>query len=313
MRWVYAHRLALGAVIATIAAASVACSAIVDFANLSGTPTDAASDGHADDAATVGDATVTPDGASPAQDAGDAGDAGGANGGDGSTTAEGGNGCPGTHGPAMVSVGGYCIDSTEVTNDQYKPFVAQANTSTQPAVCAWNTTFAPSCLTLNAAPNAPVTCVNWCDAYAFCAWAGKRLCGKIGGGGTTTDLGALNDATKDQWFNACSQGGARTYPYGNTYMMVCNDAEHGASMPIDVATSTGCVGGFPGLFDMSGNAVEWEDGCVGTAGASDTCIIRSGAWDDSQAGGNLACASTSSALQMRNLADNTTGFRCCGP
>jgi hypothetical protein len=313
MRWVHAQRLALCAIVtASIAAASVACSAIVDFANLSGTSSDAASDAPATngaDGATVTDAMAVSDGSSSTQDGGDAATSGG----EGGTTVDSGNGCPGTHGPAMVNVGGYCIDATEVTNGQYQEFLSQGSGTTQHGVCSWNTSFAPKCTTLNSSTNAPVTCVNYCDAYAFCTWAGKRLCGLIGGGGNTTDLGALNDATKDQWFNACSRGGLRAYPYGDTYMTVCNDAAHAASKPIDVGTSTGCVGGYDGIFDMSGNAVEWEDACSGSAGQADTCIIRSGAWDDDNTGGNLTCASTSNALQTRNQADTTTGFRCCGP
>jgi hypothetical protein len=39
--------------------------------------------------------------------------------------------------------------------------------------------------------NFPITNVDWCDAYAYCAGIGKRLCGKIGGG--TLDQGGLDD------------------------------------------------------------------------------------------------------------------------
>ena len=64
---------------------------------------------------------VTPD--APVMDAGDAGKEGG---------------CPGTSGPVMVDVGGYCIDSTEVTRAQYDQFLQSSpSTGGQPAECAW--------------------------------------------------------------------------------------------------------------------------------------------------------------------------------
>jgi hypothetical protein len=64
-------------------------------------------------------------------------------------------------------------------------------------------------------------CVDWCDALGFCAFVGKRLCGGMGGGPITVQN--ANDASQDEWYNACSEGGVQLYPYGNTYQpTACN-------------------------------------------------------------------------------------------
>jgi hypothetical protein len=107
------------------------------------------------------------------------------------------SGCPSGRGPTMIALafadaGSYCIDETEVTNGQYQIFInAGVDTNTQNAECSWNTNFKPNCGGANTTgPNQPVTCIDWCDAYAFCKWAGKRLCGKIGGHGANVDPSA---------------------------------------------------------------------------------------------------------------------------
>jgi len=61
-------------------------------------------------------------------------------------TADGDGACPSGRGPAMARVGDFCIDTTEVTNAQYVPFldavVADPKAAQQPAgLCNWNTDF----------------------------------------------------------------------------------------------------------------------------------------------------------------------------
>ena len=63
-------------------------------------------------------------------------------------------------------------------------------------------------------PNAPMSCVDWCDAAAYCAWAGKRLCGAIGGGQTPEK--SVGDPLADEWLYVCTNGGKTKYPYGDT-------------------------------------------------------------------------------------------------
>lgn len=273
-----------------------ACSLVVDTTGLSAgaADTDASSRDAATDAAAD---TAPPDAAVDATvDAADAG-------GDGSPS-----GCTSNAGPVMVRADSFCIDSTEVTNGQYKQFVTAkgGDTSGQPSHCAWNTTYALKCSEPVADDNAPVVCVNWCDARAYCAWAGKRLCGHIGGGAGS--VGDLANASQDQWYRACSLNGTQTYPYGSTYKPgTCNDLGHGIGAPVPVASLAGCVGGYPGLFDMAGNVVEWVDVCTATTGSNDDCYIRGPAFDDDGASSPCTGAST----QLRNSADNTKGFRCC--
>jgi formylglycine-generating enzyme required for sulfatase activity len=206
----------------------------------------------------------------------------------------------------MVSVGAFCIDSTEVTNADYAAFLAAKNGDTggQPLACAGHNSFALKCTEANSDPSAPVTCVAWCDAYAYCAWAGKRLCGAVGGGPNSVPK---DDLTTDQWYFACSAGGGQPVPYGSTFQPGrCNDAAFDAGRPVGVATLPGCVGGFAGLFDMSGNVIEWEDSCTEAGG--DYCALRGGHFADT-APEALECATN--RVQDRETADQKDGFRCC--
>ncbi len=214
--------------------------------------------------------------------------------------------CPGTAGPVAIAVGTFCIDSTLVTNGQYAEFLAQ-DAGAMPAACAFKTTHLP---TTWPSPRAdtPATWIDWCDAYAFCSWAGKRLCGAVAGGPSTF----LAD-TSDQWYSACSHAddGAHAFPYGNAFVLgACNTPENDAGDVVPVASMPQCVGGYPGLSDMSGNVYEWEDSCVGTSGATDQCIVRSGSYID-PTGPTQTCANTGSV--NRNLTQPDFGFRCCSP
>lgn len=229
-------------------------------------------------------------------------------------------GCPTGRGPTMVIVGDTCIDSTEVTEAQYGLFaanvtVAQAN---QPPECAWNQTFAvgvgpqdPPQFCSSADGVRPVRCVDYCDALAFCKWAGKHLCGAPGG--LPGDYVGFADPLKSEWTAACSGKGGLAYPYGNTFNdQTCNGfAGPGKGNPTTAGKLMACVGSVPGLFDMSGNVHEWEAACIpGDAGgaAGDLCRIRGGSMFDSDAG-LLRCASENQAT--RSFMAANVGFRCC--
>ena len=218
--------------------------------------------------------------------------------------------CPSGEGPTMVAVpAGYCIDSTEVTNAQYGRFLAAAvSPSTQPSYCSFNTTFTPS-TGWPASPGEdpyPIVAVDWCDARAFCQWAGKRLCGHPGSG--PTPYAAFGDSSQSEWFNACSAGGMRTYPYGSTYnASICEGGDIKPNKIVATAFKTGCVGGYPGIFDMSGNVLEWEDACDATAGGTDTCHMRGGS--DLSGSTNLQCSA--GTTDLRQNAFINVGFRCC--
>jgi formylglycine-generating enzyme required for sulfatase activity len=209
--------------------------------------------------------------------------------------------------------GAYCIDSTEVTNAHYAAFLAvDSGTIAQRPECAWNTSFTPS----GGWPfppdtgRRPVAFVDWCDAHAYCAWAGKRLCGKIGGGPIAP--ADIADATKSQWFNACSAGGTKAWPYGTVFApTACNGEAFGAGGPVTVASLASCEGGVPGAYDMSGNVFEWDDSCAtNTGGAFDICRVRGGSYVNPAA--PLRCDAEQTFYRNANLVNGPyIGFRCC--
>lgn len=76
----------------------------------------------------------------------------------------------------------------------------------------------------------------------------------------------------------------------------------------DVKELTTCEGGYPGLFDMSGNAWEWEDSCDadGADPAKTSCSIRGG--DFSEGPSTMGCASS---VSQDRIGPGRFGFRCC--
>jgi hypothetical protein len=209
---------------------------------------------------------------------------------------------------ATSAAGPYCIDATEVTIGSYSAFLkSNPPLSLMDTSCAGKTSYAPSNNLDLARPTYPVTYVDWCDAFAYCASLGRHLCGRIGRGATLGSV-EVTDATKSEWYNACSRSGARAYPYGTNYMQVCVDNQTAVVGPVGAAAN--CVGGFTGLRDMSGNVQEWEDNCVPAGGSAlqDRCKTRGGGYND---GASAVACNATMALRRRNQSDDATGFRCC--
>ncbi|MFH0899725.1 MAG: LamG-like jellyroll fold domain-containing protein, partial [Pseudomonadota bacterium] len=132
----------------------------------------------------------------------------------------------------------------------------------------------------------PWVSVNWHDATAACAWAGKRLC------------------AEEEWVAACSAAGSRVYPYGSTYAgKSCNGADNLPTPAVVTAGSTAlCEGGYTGIFDMSGNVAEWTTACTETS-----CKLRGGSFNSFSS--YLRCSSATSLSPQSGASDK--GFRCC--
>ena len=246
---------------------------------------------------------------------------------DGSTLLDGAAPCTAAHGGAMVRVPqGFCIDATEVTNLQYKEFVENGDLSKQSDVCAWNKTntrgFKPQSYLWydghsKIKDNGPVQGVNFCDAKAYCAWAGKRLCGKIGGGALESqgDLVRGSHAEPDsEWYSTCAKGSAkRVYPYGDVYVAgACNinlsTAPYGT---VDVGSLPLCTGGYSGIFDMTGNVMEWIDFCesgplIDPRHAK--CLLQGGPWNYDQ---TAATCDFGDVAEREEHDTPQIGFRCC--
>lgn len=165
--------------------------------------------------------------------------------------------------------GGYsfCIDAHEVTNAEYAKFENSATLPppTPPPVageavsCAWKTSYKPGIWP--GVSTDSVDRVDWCDAYAYCKFVGKRLCTSVGG-----PLASWSPAN-DEWSDACLSGNPGLY-----------------DMLGGVSDWTGVCGpGGPGSpappFDI---ACDYRGGTCNNNGASD--------WINSEEGGIRCCA-----------------------
>jgi formylglycine-generating enzyme required for sulfatase activity len=252
--------------------------------------------------------------------------------------------CPTT--PAIpVADAGYSIDAMEVSTLQYAAWLAtNPSTAGQAYPCEGNDSYElgvmsddavlasvnagfgdmppAECAGFMARQVGPdldkaVVCVDWCDPFAYCIWAGGRLCGEIGGG--LLDVSdenklASNDPARSEWFRACSVNGTQTYPYPGPYDdSLCNDDGSGVDAADDHA---GC--GVGELINLSGNVLEWENTCTtkNTPNALfDNCVRRGGAFFSPPT--DLGCAlptekgNDQTTGTLPGTPSGNTGFRCC--
>ena len=231
--------------------------------------------------------------------------------------------CKSLHGPSMVRVGtdtnNFCIDSTEVTVAQYREFtMAVPDAAGQPVTCAWNSAYTAA---FGGPDDVPIAGVDWCDARAYCAWSGKRLCGKHASGSFQgpVSVAELGDFNTNEWLLVCSNLGQLRYPYGGIQQpTACNTLEADAGRSLPVKSEPKCEGGFRGVYDMVGNLWEWFDGpCLlpdggadaGDAGpAKDECFVKGGAFLNG--GVNLDCRVDGRGAS-RDRRGQEIGIRCC--
>lgn len=209
--------------------------------------------------------------------------------------------------------GRYRIDRTEVTRAAYAKWLrTKPSPDDQIGICAdWKVSFVPACDWPPGPDDGslPVTCVDWCDAFAYCKANGKRLCGGIGGG--SARFGSSADPGQSQWVDACSSGGKYEYAFGATFDAVrCNGAAYGKGAVMSVGSLSTCHSPEPGyadVHDLNGNVWEWEDACQTRTGMNDACNIRGGSYyNDAR---SLRCASAGVAMRYSQSAG--IGFRCC--
>jgi sulfatase modifying factor 1 len=240
----------------------------------------------------------------------------------------------GQHGSRLLLVddpGTQCfwMDATEVTASDYRAWLATL-AGTPPlwsGACAWKTTapfdkvFDPDSRTdaqcslpaneLTTDPfaaNKPIRCVDWCEANAYCLWAGKRLCH-----GYAQVTGLEPRQSPDEWSLACSLGGTKAWPFDTSAVSACNFGQAGcaevgnACGPWPAGSVNSCRPG-PGYpLDLGGNVSEWIDLCQNAHIPSDECHVRGGDYRSDISA--LACPAVAHA--RRASRDAGRGFRCC--
>jgi len=160
-----------------------------------------------------------------------------------------------TDGSVLLAVEGFQISKYDVTNAQYARFVKvsgyQSGTEWIRYSQAWG-------------PRAPVVCVSWDDAQAYCKWAGLRL------------------PTGQEWQRAAQGPHGRDYPWGNDPP----DAERAvwnSDRPREVGSRPAGISG-SGCLDMAGNVCQWtsddaEPELSGTYQINKgSKVLRGGSW-----------------------------------
>jgi formylglycine-generating enzyme required for sulfatase activity len=129
-----------------------------------------------------------------------------------------------------VNLASYYIDIFEVTNSEYKLFF-DATKKNRPTSWA-DGTFE------DGRDKHPVNNVTWYDARAYCEWAGKRL------------------PSEAEWEKAARGPDGNEYPWGMEYDKDKANLESGDTSPVGSYKEDKS---YYGVYDMSGNVMEWVE------------------------------------------------------
>jgi formylglycine-generating enzyme len=201
----------------------------------------------------------------------------------------------------------YWIDTTEVTEGQYAAYLAANPTPRTDALCSEPPEVDAECLgraPVDDGSKLPMTCVDWCDADAFCRWAGKMLC--------EDSFTAIEPelSNKSDFVFACKkESGTNSTPYGpNCGQQACTVS---GAAPIEAGTTLECWvqaddEKMTNVHDLIGNVEEWTQSCRSTDPTSD-CTVRGGSFRRFDA--RACCVQKTELFRRRRLP--TLGFRCC--
>jgi formylglycine-generating enzyme required for sulfatase activity len=152
-----------------------------------------------------------------------------------------------------VSLAGFWLDQTEVTNEQYRRCV-EIGVCEEPTTCKNGT---PTYADPDKSDH-PVVCASWQDARVYCQWAGARL------------------PTEAEWEYASRGEQGRIFPWGDlfdgarlNYCDVNCTATHADIRYDDGFAKTSPVGSYPtgaswtGALGMGGNVSEWVGDWLG--------------------------------------------------
>ncbi len=130
--------------------------------------------------------------------------------------------------------------------------------------------------------------ISYYQAYFGCKRVGKELC------------------VDHVWEQACSNGGATKYPYGNEFTLVCNermDIYHGQLSLIETGRKEECVTSCI-VYDMMGNISEW------TYWSGPNFNLMGSNYSFAHSLGDIKCNDKGDNLSV-GLASEDFGFRCC--
>jgi formylglycine-generating enzyme len=217
-------------------------------------------------------------------------------------------------GPDMVWIpvdgGGFCIDSTEVTNAQFNDYVVAGTPLVPPlpVACMGSVAAPPERVQTAELANLPVSgqTLTFCYAWSYCHWAGKRLCGQLGDGGTVSTAA---DPHTLEWYYACANGAQDTiYPYGNDF--VSGDCNVGSGSVADAGSDPACNGvggGFAQVLDLGGNVAEY----VNNVDSIGNLAAQGASYDPTYNQNGMGSCNFAVGFNGTLQGVGAVGFRCC--